>query len=129
MSWTLASASGTRPPLARRHRVSAVVPVDGAALRGFQRPSFLPCVESLLKAGANASLKDAVSDGAEGLGGRPSAQDGRTALDNAKKYGRTEVIKLLEKYTPTYFAAQVGRASPRRAAPRRGLSMCTPHFS
>ena len=30
-----------------------------------------PCVESLLEAGADASLKDIVSDGAEGRGGRP----------------------------------------------------------
>ena len=44
-----------------------------------------------------------------------------TALDLAKYKKHTEVVKLLEKYTPAYLAAQVGRAAPhpppRRTAP------------
>ena len=48
-------------------------------------------------------------------------QDGKTALDKAKRQKHTEVIKILEKYTPAYLAAQVGRAAPhpppRRTAP------------
>ena len=39
------------------------------------------------------------------------SQYGDTALDWAKEYNRTEVIKLLEKYTPAYLAAQVGLAA------------------
>jgi hypothetical protein len=59
---------------------------------------------------------------------RPSpspSQDGDTALDEAKKQNRTEVIKLLEKYTPAYFAAQVGRAAPHPATPsHRPCAVC-----
>ena len=120
-----------------------------------------PCVESLLKARADASLKDYVSNGAEGRGGRrgglgrglglggggalrsrraasprrptsahcprdgrlhlrspPSLpQAGKTASDMAKERRHTEVVQLLEKYTPAYFAAQVGHPATRRAAP------------
>ena len=38
-----------------------------------------PCVEALLKAGADARLKDKVSDGAEGRGGRRKRGLGRGA--------------------------------------------------
>ena len=44
------------------------------------------------------------------------SQSGDTALDDAKEKGHTEV-KLLEKCTPAYFAAQVGHPATRRAAP------------
>jgi hypothetical protein len=64
-----------------------------------------PCVKSLLKAGADASLKD---------------DEGDTALDRAKRMKHTEVIKILEN-PAAYLAAQVGRAAPhpppRRTAP------------
>jgi len=36
-----------------------------------------PCVEALLKAGADARVKDEVSDGAEGRGGRLKGAWGR----------------------------------------------------
>ena len=52
------------------------------------------------------------------------SQSGDTALDDAKEKGHTEV-KLLEKCTPAYFAAQVGRTAPRRAA----TSSAYPHPS
>jgi hypothetical protein len=65
-----------RPPAAAHPRVCAC----GAAAASRQRKRTAlhkaafggraPCVESLLKAGADASLKNGVSDGAEGLGGR-----------------------------------------------------------
>ena len=60
-----------------------------------------------------------------------TSQGGDTALDIAKANDRTgpacsefmarvnseQVVRLLEKYTPAYFAAQVGHPATRRAAP------------
>ena len=114
-----------------------------------------PCVASLLKAGADASLENNVSDGAEGRGGEAgrgggrglrrrrrlsappslpssspgaaastlqlhpshpsSSQDGKTALDLARRFEQTEVIKLLEN--PLHITAQIDRAAPCRTAP------------
>jgi len=154
------------PPLTRACACGAAAacqPDKTTALHNAAFHKHAPCVELLLKAGADASLKDDVSDGAEGRGGRrggfgarggagvgggalltsaapplraaqppplfprngrlhvfppPSpSQRGRTALDDAKKYGGTEVVTVLEKYTPAYVAAQVGRAAPQPATP------------
>ena len=59
------------PPLTR---VRAAAPASrqykGTALRTAARNGHAPCVEALLKAGADARLKDEVRDGAEGRGGR-----------------------------------------------------------
>jgi len=70
-------APATRHPPARRRSPACVC---GAAAASRQRKmtalheaahyGHAPCVESLLKAGADASLKNGVSDGAEGRGGR-----------------------------------------------------------
>ena len=57
-----------------------------------------PCVEALLKAGADASLKD---------------RDGETALDRAKLMGHTQVNAHLEN--PTTVAAQVGPSTYRHS--------------
>ena len=47
---------------------------------------------------------------------RPSpSQDGKTALDVAKEYSHTEVIKLLERYDSAYLPAQVCCAAKLRA--------------
>ena len=70
-------APATRHPPARR-RSPACVCGAAAASRQSKRTALhyaayngqTSCVESLLKAGADASLKDEVSDGAEGRGGR-----------------------------------------------------------
>jgi len=68
------------PPPARPARRRSPACVCGAAAASRQekrtalheaaRYGHAPCVDSLLKAGADASLKDEVSDGAEGRGGR-----------------------------------------------------------
>ena len=76
-------AGGSQPPQAPATRPPARPPltrVCGAAAASRQHKwtalheaahkSHAPCVESLLKAGADASLEDEVSDGAEGQGGR-----------------------------------------------------------
>ena len=76
-------AGGSQPPQAPATRPPARPPltrVCGAAAASRQHKwtalheaahkSHAPCVESLLKAGADASLRNEVSDGAEGQGGR-----------------------------------------------------------
>ena len=75
-------AGGSHPPQAPAARPPARPPLTrvcgaAAASRQYHRTALhwaaygghAPCVASLLKAGADASLKDEVSDGAEGRGG------------------------------------------------------------
>jgi len=64
---------------------------QSTALHEAAKVNHAPGVESLLKAGADASLTDF---------------SGYTTLDEAQMMGRTEVVELLEKYTPAYLAAQ-----------------------
>ena len=52
----------------------------------------------------------------------PPSQHGDTALDDAKRKGYTEVVKLLEN--PPATAAQVGRAAPRPHPPHRPCALC-----
>jgi len=52
-----------------------------AALHRAAFDGHAPCVEALLKAGADARLKDTVSDGAEGRGGRRKGAWGRGARE------------------------------------------------
>jgi len=86
VGWGVASAAGTRhppaPPAAAHPRVcggtaaasrqNKVTALHIAAYYGHA-----PCAESLIKAGADASLKDMVSDGTEGRGGRRGGGSGR----------------------------------------------------
>ena len=82
-AWGFVSASGTATypaaaPLTRvcgaaaASRQSKYTALHFAAMMGE-----VPCVKSLLKAGADASLKDGVSDGAEGRGGGRSGVGAR----------------------------------------------------
>eukprot|EP00964_Phaeocystis_antarctica_P159288 scaffold130269_cov36-Phaeocystis_antarctica.AAC.1 len=73
----VASAPGTRHSPACRRRSPACVWAAAASRQGGETAlhcvafnGHASCVESLLKAGADASLKDKVSGGAEGRGGR-----------------------------------------------------------
>ena len=69
-AWEVASASYTRRPPARRRRspaFGATAASRQAEITALHRAAYsgqAPCVESLLKAGADASLEDKVSDGA-----------------------------------------------------------------
>jgi len=77
------------PPPARPARRRSPACVCGAAAASRQdkntslhkaaKNGHAPCVESLLKAGADANLKDGVSDGAEGRGGRRGGGSGKGA--------------------------------------------------
>ena len=70
------------PPLTRACAAAAASRQYGStALHFAARNGSAPCVEALLKAGADARLKNWVRDGAEGRGGRRKGAWGRGARE------------------------------------------------
>ena len=83
-----------------------------------------PCVEALLKAGADARLKDKVRDGAEGRGGRRKGARGRGAGGvglggKGPCAGAAPPLRAARSPPPAPSAAAASTSAPSPRFPRR----------